>query len=53
MKKVHFIGNGYESVRFINVEAETNGEAFRKAEEWYKTTNQTFAYIELEIEEVQ
>ena len=50
MKKVHFLGLGYESVKFIVVEAETNGEAFAKAEEWYKTTNQNFTYIAMEIE---
>ena len=49
MKRVHFIGSGYESVKFICVEAETNGEAFKKAEEWYKTTGQTFKYLEMEI----
>lgn len=31
------------------VEAETNKEAFEKAEQWYKETGQTFDYIELEI----
>ena len=47
--RVYFIGHGYESVKFIVVEAETNGEAFRKAEEWYKATGQTFDYVILEI----
>ena len=50
MKRVHFIGHGYESVKFVFVDAETNGEAFAKAEEWYKTTGQTFNYVEMEIE---
>ena len=49
MKRVHFIGSGYESVKFIYVEAETNREAFEKAKEWYKTTGQTFDYLEMEI----
>ena len=49
MKRVYFIGHGYESVRFIIVEAETNREAFEKAEKWYKTTGQTFDYVEMEI----
>lgn len=50
MKRVHFIGCGYESIRFIVVEDEiTNEEAFKKAEEWYKTTGQTFDYEEMEI----
>lgn len=49
-KRVHFIGNGYESVRFIVVDGElTNAEAFAKAEEWYKTTGQAFKYMGLEI----
>lgn len=47
--RVYFIGHGYECVRFVTVEAETNAEAFRKAEEWYKATGQTFDYVELEI----
>lgn len=49
MKKVHFIGNGYESVKFIMVDAKTNDEAFKKAENWYKTTGQTFSYMAMEI----
>ena len=49
MRRVHFIGHGYESVKFIQVEAETNREAFEKAEEWYKASGQTFDYMELEI----
>lgn len=50
MKRVHFIGHGYESVRFILVEEElTSAEAFAKAEEWYKETNQSFDYVEMEI----
>lgn len=50
MKRVHFIGSGYESVKFVYVEAESNGEAFRKAEEWYKSTGQTFNYLEMEVD---
>lgn len=49
MKKVYFIGSGYEVVKMIWVKAQTNGDAFKKAEEWYKTENQTFAYMGLEI----
>lgn len=49
MIRVHFIGHGYESVKFVYMEAETNGEAFKKAEEWYKATGQTFDYMELEV----
>jgi hypothetical protein len=49
MKRVFFIGNGYECIKFVYVEAETNAEAFLKAEEWYNSNNQKFDYIELEI----
>lgn len=49
MKKVYFLGHGYEVVKFVFVEAETNGEALDKAEEWYKSTGQTFDYVELEV----
>lgn len=48
-KRVHFIGSGYESVKNIIVEAETNGEAIDKALEWYNSTDQTFHYMELEV----
>lgn len=49
-KRVHFIGNGYESIRFIVVDAEMpNNESFQKALEWYETTGQTFDYMEMEI----
>lgn len=49
-KRVHFIGSGYESIRFIIVPYEMpNNEAFEKALEWYKTTGQTFDYMEMEI----
>ena len=49
-KRVHFIGHGYESIRFIMVDDEmSNAEAFAKAEEWYKTTEQTFDYVDMEI----
>lgn len=51
MKRVFFIGHGYECVKFIIVEAETNAEAFAKAEAWYKTTGQTFDYVHLEVED--
>ena len=50
MKRVYFIGHGYECVKFIMVEAETNLEALTKAEAWYKTTGQTFDYMELEVD---
>lgn len=49
MKKVYFIGHGYEVVMTVYVEAETNGKAFNKAEEWYKKTEQKFDYMGMEI----
>jgi hypothetical protein len=50
MKRVHFIGNGYESIRFITVDNNiTNGEAFEIAKQWYGQTNQSFEYIGMEI----
>lgn len=50
MKKVYFIGFGYEVVAFRLFDENTpNGEAFAKAEEWYKATGQTFYYMALEI----
>lgn len=49
-KRVHFIGSGYESIHFITVDEDMpNNEAFEKAEEWYRTTGQTFKYMEMEI----
>ena len=49
-RRVHFIGHGYESVRFVIVEADTNLSAIEKAEEWYKATGQTFDFVELEVD---
>lgn len=53
MKRVHFIGSGYESVKFVMVEAETQNEAIDKANEWYKDTKQTFPYNEIECEKYE
>lgn len=50
MKKVHFIGSGYESVKWVIVEAETNGEAIDKAVEEYKRNGWTFDYNEIEVD---
>ena len=49
-RRVHFLGHGYESVRFVIVEADTNLSALKKAEDWYKSTGQTFDYVELEVD---
>lgn len=49
-KRVHFIGSGYESVRFVIVDAETNGEAIRRALEEYERNGWDFHYCELEVE---
>lgn len=35
MKRVHFIGSGYESVKFVFVDASTDGDAIDKAVEQY------------------
>ena len=48
-KKVLFIGSGYECVKFVFVEAETNREAFQKAKELYQQNGWSFHYCELEI----
>lgn len=53
MKRVHFIGSGYESVKWVYVNAETTGEAIDKALQWYKDTNQTFSYVEMECEKYE
>lgn len=49
-RRVYFLGHGYECVRFTIVEADTNFSALEKAEDWYKTTGQTFDYVELEVD---
>ncbi len=49
-KKVHFIGAGYESVKWVIVEAETAVEAIDKAVEEYKRNGWTFDYNELEVD---
>jgi hypothetical protein len=48
-RSVHFLGHGYESVCIVTVEADTNLSAFKKAEDWYKTTGQTFDYMEVAV----
>lgn len=50
MKRVHFIGSGYESIKFVIVDAETNGDAINKAIEEYKRNNWTFKYNEIEVD---
>ena len=49
MKKVYFIGSGYECIKFIFVEADTDGDALEKALEWYEATGQNFHYMELDV----
>lgn len=53
MKRVHFIGSGYESVKSVYVDAETTGEAIDKALAWYNNTKQTFPYVEIECEKYE
>lgn len=50
MKRAHFIGAGYESVKSVYVEASTNGEAIDKAVEQYKVNGWDFKYNEIEVE---
>ena len=49
-KRVHFIGSGYESVKWVMVEAETNGEAIRKAMEEYRINGWTFHFCVIEVD---
>jgi hypothetical protein len=49
-KKVHFIGSGYESVKWVIVEADTAGKAIDKAIELYKSNGWTFHYNEIEVD---
>lgn len=48
-KKVYFIGSGYEAVKTIIVEAETNGQAIDKAIESYNANKWDFHYCEIEV----
>lgn len=48
-KKVHFIGSGYESIKQVIVEADTNGQAIDKAQELYVSNGWSFNYCELEV----
>ena len=50
MKRVHFIGSGYESVKSVYVEAETNKQAIDKAEQLYKDNGWNFKFNEMEVE---
>lgn len=50
MKRVHFIGSGYESIQFVFVDAETNSEAISKAIEEYKRNGWSFRYCEIEVD---
>lgn len=49
LRKVEFIGSGYEVVRFVMVDTPTMAEAYEAAEKWYKETGQDFHYCEMEI----
>ena len=48
-KKVYFIGSGYEAVKTIIVEAETNKQAIDKAIESYNANKWGFHYCEIEV----
>lgn len=50
MKRVHFIGSGFESVKSVYVDAETNGKAIDTAIQMYNENNWNFHYNEIEVE---
>lgn len=50
MKRVHFIGSGYESVKWIYVDARTAGEAVQKAVQAYEDNGWDFQYCEIEAD---
>jgi hypothetical protein len=52
LKRVHFIGSGYESLKSVIVQAETNAEAFEKAESMYDCNGWSFVYCEMEVEDL-
>lgn len=49
MKKVYFIGNGYECVKCVYVEAKTNGEAVGRAIDFYEKNGWTFKYCAIQV----
>lgn len=49
LRKVEFIGSGYEVVGAVMVDTPTMAEAYEAAEKWYKETGQNFHYCEMEI----
>lgn len=53
MKRVHFIGSGYESVASVYVDADTNGAAIDKAVDMYKENGWQFSYLEIEVEKYE
>lgn len=50
MRRVHFIGSGYEVVCTVEVMADTPNEAIEKAEQLYRDNDWAFGYDELEVE---
>ena len=50
MKRVFFIGSGYECVKFVYVEADTPAQAIRAAENLYKDNGWNFPYNEIEVD---
>ena len=50
-RRVHFLGSGYESVKFVIVNAYTNLEAIEKAIEIYDRMGWSFSYCEIEVED--
>lgn len=51
VRKVEFIGSGYEVVGWVFVDTEYAHLAFDAAEKWYEETGQSFPYCDIEIAE--
>lgn len=50
MKKVFFIGSGYECVKSVYVVANTPESAIKAAEQLYKENSWDFRYNEIEVD---
>lgn len=50
MKRVFFIGSGYECVKSVYVEADTPAQAIKAAEKLYKDNGWSFHYNEIEVD---
>lgn len=48
--KVHFLGSGWESIKWVVVLASTPGMAIDKAEHLYHINGWTFPYMQIEVD---